>query len=40
MQVLLVPDMLPSTPEMEQLATHVCESLVDARNWLAEEHFQ
>ncbi len=40
MQVLLIPDMLPSTPEIEQLATHVCESLVDARNWLAAEHFQ
>ena len=40
MHVLLIPDMLPSTPEMEQLATHVCESLVDARIWLAEEHFQ
>jgi HAD superfamily hydrolase (TIGR01509 family) len=40
MQVLLIPDMLPSTPEIEQVATHVCESLVDARNWLAKEHFQ
>jgi HAD superfamily hydrolase (TIGR01509 family) len=40
MQVLLIPDMLPSTPEIEHLATHVCKSLVDARNWLAEEQFQ
>ena len=39
MDVLLIPDMLPSTPEIEQLATHVCTSLVDARNWLAKEHF-
>jgi HAD superfamily hydrolase (TIGR01509 family) len=40
MQVLLIPDMLPSTPEIEHLATHVCKSLVDAQNWLAEEQFQ
>jgi HAD superfamily hydrolase (TIGR01509 family) len=38
MQVLLIPDMLPSTPEIEQLATHVSKSLVDARIWLAEKY--
>ena len=40
MEVLLIPDMLPCTPEIELLATHVCKNLVDARDWLAEKHFQ
>ena len=40
MDVVLIPDMLPATGEIAQLATHVCTSLVDARNWLAEGHFQ
>jgi len=40
MHVLLIPDMLPSTPETERLATHVCKSLFDAQNWLAEEQLQ
>ena len=40
MHVLLIPDMLPSTPEIEDLATYVCKSLIDAQKWLAEEQFQ
>ena len=39
MDVLPMSDMLLSAPEIERLVTHVCKSLVEARNWLAEEHF-